>query len=118
MGFAVTGSITAGTAAYQAKLQSAGYTLSNVRSGSTTVTVRRGRQQTTLAGSLFTAKDAQWTVEVASGSTSSVTGGVLKAGEFAINITVVPASSTARRPPDPSARSTGPGGAEAILMPT
>ncbi len=96
VGFAVTGSITAGTAAYQAKFQSAGYTLSDIRSGSTPDTVQpSGSSSTTitLTGSLFTATDAQWTVQVESGATSAVTNGVLKAGEFAINITVVPTSS-------------------------
>ena len=98
VGFAVTGSITPGTAAYQAKFQSAGYAISNVQTGSTTVTTGAGvHQNTNLTGSVFTAKDAQWTVEVESGSTSSVSNGVLKAGEFAINITVLPASSTSPR---------------------
>ncbi len=98
VGFAVTGSITAGTAAYQAKFQSAGYTISNVQAGSTPDTgSSSGSPSTTitLTGSVFTAKDTQWTVEVESGSTSSVSNGVLKAGEFAINITVIPSSSTA-----------------------
>lgn len=36
--FAVTGSTAAGTSAYQAKFQSAGFTLSNVQAGSTPVT--------------------------------------------------------------------------------
>ena len=97
VGFAVTGSITTGTAAYQAKFQSAGYTLSNIRSGSTPDTgAPSGSSSTTLTltGTLFTAKDAEWTVEVESGSTSSVDGGVLRSGEFAINITVVPAGSS------------------------
>jgi hypothetical protein len=97
-GFAVTGSITAGTAAYQAKFQSAGYTLSNIRSGSTPATgAASGSTSTTitLTGSVFTATDAQWTVQVESGSTSAVNNGVLKAGEFAVNVTVVPTPSTA-----------------------
>ncbi len=96
VGFAVTGSIAPGTAAYQAKFQSAGYALSNIRSGSTPDTGVSGSPSTTvtLTGSLFTAKNAQWTVQVESGSTSSVSNGVIKAGEFAINITVVPASSS------------------------
>jgi hypothetical protein len=97
VGFAVTGSVTAGTAAYQAKFQSAGFTVSNIHPGSTPDTgASSGSPSTTvtLTGSLFTANDAQWTVEVESGSTSSVANGVLKPGEFAINITVEPASST------------------------
>jgi hypothetical protein len=95
--FAVTGSLTQGTTAYQDKFQSAGYTLSNVQSGSTPATGPPSGSPTTtltLTGSAFTAKDAQWTVQVASGTTSSSKTGVLKAGEFAINITVVPAGST------------------------
>ena len=99
--FAVTGSTAAGTSAYQAKFQSAGYTLSNVQAGSTPVTgVPGGSPSTTvtLTGSVFTAKDAQWTVEVESGSASSAKTSALKAGEFAVNITVVPSSSS---PPAP-----------------
>jgi hypothetical protein len=93
--FAVTGSVTAGTSAYQAQFQSAGYTLSNIQSGSTPPAgSASGSSSTTLTGSVFTAKNAQWTVEVESGSTSSAKNVGLKAGEFAINITVVPASST------------------------
>lgn len=102
VGFAVTGSITTGTAAYRAKFQSAGYVISNVQSGSTPGTgSSSGSPSTTitLTGSVFTAKDGQWTVEVESGSTSSVSNGVLKAGEFAINITVLPAASTSSTSP-------------------
>ncbi len=96
VGFAVTGSLPSGTTAYQDKLQSAGYTISNVETGSTTVTSNTTVQQNTnLAGSVFTAKNAQWSVQVESGSTSSTKGSPLKPGEFAINITVLPASSTA-----------------------
>ena len=97
VGFAVTGSLTQGTTAYQDKLHSAGYTLSNIQSGSTPATGPPSGSPTTtltLTGSVFTAKDAQWTVQVESGTTSSSKTGVLKAGEFAINITVVPAGST------------------------
>jgi hypothetical protein len=56
-------------------------------SGSTATTV-------TLSGATFEATDSQWTIQVASGSTSSITGTGLKAGEFAINVTIVPATST------------------------
>src|ERR1700693_4316810 len=38
VGFAVTGSLTPGTTAYQDKFQSAGYTLSNIQSGTTPAT--------------------------------------------------------------------------------
>ncbi len=92
--FAVTGSLSSGTTAYQSKFQSAGYTISNVETGSTTVTSNTAVGQTNLAGSVFTAKNSQWTVEVVSGTTSSTKAGPLKAGEFAINITVAPVTST------------------------
>ncbi len=101
VGFAVTGSITSGTSAYQSKMQAAGYTISNVQSGTTPVTgtPSSGPSTTvTLTGSTFTAKNSQWTVEVVSGTTSSK-GGPLKAGEFAINITVLPASETTTSSP-------------------
>jgi hypothetical protein len=96
--FAVTGTITAGTMAYAAKLRSAGYTVSNYQSGTTPVTGTTGSGSTattvTLSGATFEATDSQWTIQVASGSTSSITGTGLKAGEFAINVTIVPATST------------------------
>ncbi len=98
--FAVTGSLSSGTAAYEAKFRSAGYTVTNIETGSTPATAATGSGSNststtvTLTGSVFTATDAQWTVQVESGSTTSSTGGTLKAGEFAINITVVPTSST------------------------
>jgi hypothetical protein len=95
--FAVTGSLASGTAAYQSKFQSAGYTITNIQSGSTPDTGASGPSPSTtitLTGSVFTAKNAQWTVEVESGSTSSTKASPLKSGEFAINITVVPVTST------------------------
>jgi hypothetical protein len=97
VGFAVTGSLTSGTTAYQSKMQSAGYTISNVQSGSTPDTGASNPSPSTtvtLTGSTFTAKNSQWTVEVVSGTTSSAKSGPLKAGEFAINITVVPVTSS------------------------
>ena len=93
--FAVTGPLGAGTSAYAAKFRSAGYTVSNVEAGSTGGTAPGSDGPTTtvtVTGSTFTAKDATWTVEVATGSSSS-TGGVVHAGEFAANITVAPATS-------------------------
>ena len=45
VGFAVTGSLSSGTTAYQDKLQSAGYAISNVETGSTTVTSNTAVQQ-------------------------------------------------------------------------
>ncbi len=92
--FAVTGDLTSGTTGYQNKLSAAGYAISNVQSGSGTVPTSTGASTGTtvsVSGSVFTAKSATWTIEVASGTTSSK--GVLKPGEFAINVTVVPTSS-------------------------
>jgi hypothetical protein len=87
-----------GAAAYQAKVQAAGYTLSNVQAGSAPVTPGSGSNATsttvTVTGSVFTAKNAQWTMGVASGSTTAPGATGLKAGEFAVNITVVPSSAT------------------------
>jgi hypothetical protein len=96
--YAVTGTAAAGTADYQSTLQSAGFAISNVETGSTQVTepASSGTSTSTtltLTGSTFTAKSAQWTVEVESGTSSSVKGTGLKPGEFAINVTVEPATS-------------------------
>jgi hypothetical protein len=93
--FAVTGPVTSGTSGYESKLGAAGYTITNIRSGSTPVTAvtdpGSGSTSTTItvAGTEFTAADSSWTIQVASGTTTSPTGGGLKAGEFAINITVI-----------------------------
>jgi hypothetical protein len=96
--FAVAGPAATGAAAYQAKVQAAGYTVSNLQAGSAPVTPGSGSNATsttvTVTGSVFTAKNAQWTMEVASGSTTSPGATGLKAGEFAINITLVPTSAT------------------------
>ncbi len=95
--FAVTGTLAAGTTAYQAKFQSAGYTVTNIQSESTPDTGAANPSPSTtitLSGSVFSATNSQWKVEVESGSTSSAKNGPLKAGEFAVNITVVPAPST------------------------
>jgi hypothetical protein len=94
--FAVTGPLTSGTSAYETKLRSAGYTISNIHAGSTPVTAvthaGSSSPSTTIAvaGTEFTAADSSWTIQVVSGTTTSSTGGGVKAGEFAINITVVP----------------------------
>ena len=94
--FAVTGAVTTGTAAYESKFRSAGYTLTNVESGSTQVTATTSAGSTsttvTLTGASFTATGSGWTVEVLSGSASSSIG-TLRSGEFAVNITVVPEGS-------------------------
>lgn len=96
--FAVTGAVDAGTTAYQSKLQAAGYTIGNVHTGSTQVTGSTGAASTettvTVTGSAFEAADAHWRIQVASGNTSSVNRGGLRPGEFGLNITVVPATST------------------------
>jgi hypothetical protein len=96
--FAVTGSQMSGTTAYQTKVQSAGYAISNVQTGSSPSTGGTGSSSSsasttiTVTGSVFTAHNAQWTMEVESAASSSKGNG-LKPGEFAINITVLPASS-------------------------
>jgi hypothetical protein len=97
--FAVTGPVTTGTAGYESKLRTAGFTITNIHSGSTPVTAATsagsGSTSTTVTvtGTEFTATDPSWTIEVVSGTTTASTGGGLKAGEFAINITVVPPRS-------------------------
>lgn len=96
--FAVKGTVSSGTSAYAAKLRSAGYSVSTIQSGSavtpTSTASGSNSTQTTvsLSGSTFTAKNSTWAVEVAAGTTSGSTNGTLKPGEFALNITVVPAS--------------------------
>ncbi len=96
--FGVTGAITSGTTAYESKLQSAGYAITNVHAGTTPVTSPPASNSNaptttvTVTGSVFTAANTQWTVQVESASSSS-SGGGLRAGEFAINIMIVPASS-------------------------
>ncbi len=100
--FAVTGSVTSGTTAYESKCRSAGYTITNIRSGSTPVTSEASSDSTsttvTLTGAGFSATSSTWTVQVVSGTTSSSTGGGLRAGEFAINVTVVPTTSSSSPP--------------------
>jgi hypothetical protein len=94
--FAVTGSLAPGTTAYRSKLQSAGYTVSSIQSGSapdTNASTPSPSTTITLTGSVFTAKNSQWAVDVVSGTTSSK-GGPLKPGEFVINVTVLPVTST------------------------
>ncbi len=97
--FAVTGTVTGGSQAYQAKFRSAGYTVTDAESGSTPVTAPSGAPggststTLTVAGSTFTAKDATWTVLAVAASTTASTAGALKAGEFAINITVLPSTA-------------------------
>jgi hypothetical protein len=94
--FAVTGSVSSGTTAYQGKFRAAGYTVTNIQSESTPGTGANPSPSTTvtLTGSVFSATNATWKVEVESGTTSSAKKGPLKTGEFAVNITVVPAAST------------------------
>ncbi len=101
--FAVTGVITSGTMAYESKLRAAGFTITNYQAGSTPVTSATGSGSTsttvTLSGATFQAGDPQWTVQVVSGNTSSIQGTGLKTGEFAIDLIVVPASSTTTSAP-------------------
>jgi hypothetical protein len=98
--FAVGGAISEGTMAYEAKFRSDGYAITNYQSGATPVTTATGSGSTattvTLSGATFEASNPQWMIQVASGSTSSVTGTGLRSGEFAINVTVIPASSTTK----------------------
>lgn len=96
--FAVTGTVDTGTPAYESKLRSAGFAISNYQSGTTPVTGPAATGSTsstiTATGATFEATDAQWRIQVASGNTSSANGSGLRAGEFALNITVLPASPT------------------------
>jgi hypothetical protein len=82
--FAVTGSVSGATTAYQSKLTSAGYTVSNAQSATAA----------SAAGAQFTATSSKWSVQVAGGSSpAAVSGGSLKNGEFPLNVTVTPATS-------------------------
>ena len=98
--FAVNAPLAAGVAAYQQQLRTAGYTISDVKSGSTALTPSstQGSGHTTttitLTGSSFTATSPQWTVEVLAGTSSTVVTDLLKPGEFGLNITVVPSDQT------------------------
>jgi hypothetical protein len=96
--FAISGTFSAGTMAYESKLRSAGYAISNYQSGTTPVTGSTGAGSTattiTASGATFEATDPHWRIQVASGTTSSANGSGLRAGEFALNITVLPASTT------------------------
>ena len=97
--FAATGSQSSGTTAYASKFQAAGYSVTNVQNGSQQTNGTSGTNPNststtvTLTGSVFTAHNAQWTVQVETGTTTSSTAGALRSGEYAINITVVPTSS-------------------------
>ncbi len=94
--FAVPGTVASGSEAYRARFQSDGYTVTDVETGSAPVAAPTGSTggatstTLTVTGSTFTAKDTTWTVLVTAGSSSATTAGVLKPGEFAVNITVLP----------------------------
>jgi len=99
VGFAVHAPLASGVAAYQQQFRSAGYTISDVHAGTTSLspsTTAGSNNNTTttltLTGSSFTATNPQWTVGVLAGTSSSVVSDVLKPGEFGLNITVVPTS--------------------------
>jgi hypothetical protein len=96
--FAMPGTVAAGAHAYEAKFQAAGYTVTNIGSPSTTDLSGSGQNSTsttvTLTGASFTAKNANWMVQVEIGSSSSAVSTELKTGEFGVNITVVSPSST------------------------
>jgi hypothetical protein len=101
--FALTGTVAAGSTAYQKQFTDAGYTVTDVQSsGPTPVTAPTtgstvaGATSTTvtLDGASFQAANSTWTVQVLLGSSSSAVGSELKAGQFGVNITAVPTSST------------------------
>jgi hypothetical protein len=103
--FAVTGDVTSGSTAYQAKFRNAGYTISQVQSsGPTAVTspttagssAGSGNTSTTVTvdGASFVATSPNWQVTVLLGSSSSAVGSELKAGQYGVNITAVPPPST------------------------
>jgi hypothetical protein len=96
--FAATGSATVGASAYQERFRSDGYTITDAQAGSAPIspTGSAGTATSTtvtVTGSVFTARSPSWTVEVEAGSSTSPTIGSLKAGEYAVNVTVVPTSS-------------------------
>ena len=101
--FALTGTVAAGSTAYQKQFTDAGYTVTDVQtSGPTSVTAPTtastgaGATSTTvtLDGASFKATNSTWTVQVLLGSSSSAVGSELKAGQYGVNITAVPTSST------------------------
>lgn len=96
--FAVPGTVSTGAQAYEAKFQSAGFTVSNISSPATTELSGSAQNATsttmTLTAASFTAQNGAWTVQVEIGSSSSAVSTDLRAGEFGVNITVVPATST------------------------
>ncbi len=106
MGFAVTGSLSAGTTAYQDKLQSAGYASSNVRTGSTTVTSNTAVDQINLAGSLFRPRtpSGRWRSSPAAPRRSTVA--CSSPGSSPSTSPWCPLPRRHHRPPDPR-RSTG-----------
>ena len=97
--FAATGDVASGISAYQAQFRSAGYTVTNSETGSTGVTGTTGPSGSgtpttvTVSGSVFTATNSQWTVEVEAGTTTAPRVGSLKAGEYGVNLTALPTSS-------------------------
>jgi len=101
--FALTGTVADGSTAYQAQFTNAGYKVTDVNnpqstSGTTpnTGSSSGGSTSTTVTveGASFTAANADWTVQVELGSSSSAVGSELKPGQYGVNITAVPTSST------------------------
>ncbi len=81
--FAVHGSLASATTAYQGQLRAAGFTVSDVQSGSAG----------SASGTSFTATNAKYQLQVAAGSTGTApTDSALKPGEFPLSLTVTPAS--------------------------
>ena len=93
--FAVTGDVQSGATGYQAQFRSAGYAVTDVQAGSSS-TPTSGTTSSTISvsGSSFTAANPTWKVEVVAGSTTASTAGELKPGEFGVDITVVPATTS------------------------
>jgi hypothetical protein len=104
VGFAVTAPVDQAFASYQQTFKNAGYTISNVQAPEavTTPTAPAGPASgssvtsttVTLTGGVFTARNKSWNVEVVVGKSSEAFGGVLKAGETGISITVASSSLT------------------------
>jgi hypothetical protein len=103
VGFAVAATVDQAFASYQNTFKNAGYTLSNVQAPEsvTTPTGTSGSSGSSvtsttvsLTGGAFTAANGSWNVEVVVGKSSEAFGGVLKAGETGISITVASRSLT------------------------
>jgi hypothetical protein len=100
--FAVTGSVAAGAASYEAKFRSAGYAVTDVHPGLSPVTgstAAASATTVTATGASFTATGQGWKVEALLGSATGSTDGQLRSREYAVNITVVPSATIASSSP-------------------